>query len=107
MTSVQARHTTNTAVWRAYAAIANRPWHGKPGSGYSPRCLLLIRWLAMRPGCTTTRLHEVHEIDRHDVQRYLERLRALGVVHRDASKGWHLSATGRELLELIDTEGVI
>jgi len=107
MADLRALTTVEQKAWRAFGKVADPPEHGKPGRTYSPKALLLIRWIGMRPGYRTIELSRVHRIRPQDVREGMVQLRKLDVAYRDPRQGWHLSATGQRLLELVDAENII
>lgn len=95
-------------VWRGYDALAQV---GEPiGSHYSPNALIILRWLALQPGSTAAVLCRVHQRKSHKVAATLRRLVALELVRSTSTSmapgRWWLTEHGRELVALIDEEGI-
>jgi hypothetical protein len=92
-------------VWRGYDALAQATT--RPGTNYSPGALMVLRWLAFRPGSTVDLIHRVQCRRTWHVEKNLRRLRALDLAHATTGGRWWLTEHGRELVVLIDEEGIV
>jgi predicted transcriptional regulator len=102
--------TRPPAVWRGYDALAQSD---EPiGAHYSPNCLTTLRLLAATPGATAVEIGRVIGRKTNRVlHQTLGRLVALGLVEPTGDghlwqHRWWLTDYGRELVALIDTEGI-
>jgi hypothetical protein len=97
--------TRSPQVWRGYDALAQAD---EPiGSHYSPHALHALRWFAVRPGTSAGALMRAQGRRAHKVQATMRRLRLLDLVAITDEGTWRLTEHGRELVALIDEEGII
>ena len=107
MTAVLGTRERAPQVWRGYLALVGGREREHAGRNYSPNALLVLRWLTFRPGSTAELMGRVHERSTARVTRTLARLARLELVHSTRGGRFWLTAHGRELVELIDEEGII
>lgn len=89
---------------RAMARLGSPTRVGKPGSGYNPAALVLVRWLAMKPGSPMAVLVAAHETSKDTMTKRLNTLRLLGLAE---DLGWRLTPAGEAFRKMIDEEEVI
>lgn len=113
--------TTSPVVQQALARLAQADV--RPGASYSPTALMILRWLAFRPGSTAELVTRVQDRPLIDTTSQLMRLRKLGLVKGTRATRWTLSADGRprsrpdarwwltaegrEFVEVLDREGIV
>lgn len=99
---------TNEIVEQAWLRLASPELsNGHPGNTYAPEVLLLVRWLAVRPGGICYRIAAAHETDAATISSRLKRMRTHGLAVRDDVGRWSLTADGLAFRDLIDVKGVL
>ena len=90
-------------VWRGYDALARSD---EPvGSHYSPKALAALRLLVDRPGLTAAEVGLAIGRKACRAAHTLDRLHGLELTSRTGDR-WELTGHGRELVVLIDREGI-
>lgn len=91
---------------RAIDAFATVPSSGFPGRSYSPGVLLLVRWLAIRPGGNVAEIARAHESSYNPIRDRLNRMREHGIARRSGLGEWSLTETGHAFRAHIDQKGI-
>lgn len=97
-------------VWRGYDALAQADQ--PPGLHYSATGLATLRTLNERPGLRLSELARLHGRQRYKALTTLRRLQGLELAYRTGDGRtwpirWWLTEHGRELVALIDREGIV
>lgn len=90
----------------AIEAFATVPSSGFPGRSYSPGVLILVRWLANKPGGTVAEIARSHETSFNPIRDRLNRMAAHGIARRSGLGEWSLTELGHAFRALIDTKGI-
>lgn len=90
----------------AIEAFATVPSSGIACRTYSPGILLLVRWLAMRPGGTVNAIARAHEATFNPIRDRLNRMAVHGVAQRSDQGEWSLTELGHQFRGFIDRKDI-